>query len=791
MCSLDSPRFVSLTLLLFSLFVRMGIQAQVATGTWQDQMNLSRCVDVAVSVELGLALVAVETGVFAMTLDGQGQPTGEIQRFGKAQGLSRADVSRVALSHDPAYAIVSFSQGTFDLIRIDVDGTLTDVVPVNDLADAGLVGNKEPHRLVVEGHRLLVCTDLGVIEYDLEAVEVRDTWKLQSGEMDLSIRSVGLRGERWWVATQSGLWSAPVGSAFPGNPATWTLSGLDGADLVDLVVTGAGDLLSIEQREGPDAVWRLGEAGSVEEVSVGFEEEWVRLAVDGNHVWASTSFGVVQWNPDGSAGPLRVQVGNVFLQPRGLAGHPGGLWLANAHSGVLRIDQDGEAFVGPFAPNGPRSNDCVRMDAWNDRLWLAAGGIDGAGVPLYRQEGFSGRKGSWWRTIAPPDGEAGGAGVQDVMDVSIHPLTPELATFGSLEEGLVDIRETEVEAYWNPSNSPLDWNANWQEPRCAVPALDYDRLGNLWLINEGTETPLHLRDAEGGWHVFELEGLDASTRFWKLLATQADQVWMVLGSGEGVAVLSTGGTPSDPSDDDFRILGQGDGGLPSGFVYAVEEDLDGEIWLGTLQGPAVFYQPSGLFGPDPIDAQQILIEQDGNYQLLLETEIVQDIALDGGNRKWLATINSGVFLVSPDGREQVAHFTAENSPLPTDEVYDITIDQSNGTVYFATPNGLTSFSGTATNFVSELGGEDLSVFPNPWRPEYPPTVTIDGLAFGSEVHIVDAAGRRVRRLDSAGGRAVWDTYDDEGRPVPEGVYFALAGEAVGKSGGSGKMVILR
>ena len=245
-------------------------------------------------------------------------------------------------------------------------------------------------------------------------------------------------------------------------------------------------------------------------------------------------------------------------------------------------------------------NDCVRMDAWNDRIWLAAGGIDGAGVPLYRQEGFSGRKGSWWRTIAPPSGEAGGAGVQDVMDVSIHPLTPELATFGSLEEGLIDIRETEVEAYWNPSNSPLEWNANWQDPRCAVPALDYDRLGNLWLINEGTETPLHLRDAEGGWHVFELEGLDASTRFWKVLATQADQVWMVLGAGEGVAVLSTGGTPSDPSDDDFRILGQGDGGLPSGFVYAVEEDLDGEIWLGTLQGPAVFYQPSGLFGPTPL-----------------------------------------------------------------------------------------------------------------------------------------------------------------------------------------------
>ena len=124
---------------------------------------------------------------------------------------------------------------------------------------------------------------------------------------------------------------------------------------------------------------------------------------------------------------------------------------------------------------------------------------------------------------------------------------------------------------------------------------------------------------------------------------------MALGEGRGVAVMATAGTPGVASDDDFRILGQGEGegGLPSSFVYALEEDLDGEVWVGTLQGPAVFYQPSGLFGTDPIDAQQILIEQDGNFQFLLETETVWDIALDGGNRKWLATVNSGVFLLSP------------------------------------------------------------------------------------------------------------------------------------------------
>ena len=139
----------------------------------------------------------------------------------------------------------------------------------------------------------------------------------------------------------------------------------------------------------------------------------------------------------------------------------------------------------------------------------------------------------------------------------------------------------------------------------------------------------------------------------------------------------------------------------------------------------------------------------------------------------------------------MAHFTVDNSPLLSNEVYDIAIDQESGLVYFATPQGLTSYRGEATNFTAELDGGGLRIFPNPWRPEFTPMVTIDGLAFGSEVHIMNAGGERVKKLESAGGRAVWDTTNDLGQPVPEGVYFMLAGEDAGKTGASGKMVILR
>lgn len=784
-------KFTLLLLVFMAPFAR--VPAQIETGTWLDHPNFSQCVDVAASAELGVVLVAAETAVFTIALDAGGAPTGEIQRFGRAQGLSRADIAAVALAPELRLAIVAYSEGTFDLISIDADGLLSGVFPVSDLSSSNVQGSKQPHRLVVDGESLMLCLEFGVVDYDLGAQEVRDTWRLEFGGIPLSVRSVVRRGDQWWAATSFGLWVAPVDSPFPGNPATWVLSGFAGADLVDLIPVGAEEMAVIERLEGPDAVWRMSSSQEWVNLSMNWEKEWKRLASEDGRLWATTQLGVVQWEPDGTVGTERTTIGEVSLQPTGMAVTAGGVWIANGLFGTLRFDAEGDGVYGPYVPNGPRKNDSYRLDAWNDRLWVASGGVDAGGVPLYRRDGFYGQKGLWWRNIVPPPGEVGSNGVQDPMDVSIHPITPEVAVFGCLEEGLVQIVDWGISSYFNPDNSPLEWNSNWSTNRCSVSALDYDRQGNLWMANEGCEHPLKMLDATGEWHVFELEGLNASTRFLRLLATQGGQVWMALGSGGGVAVMSTEGTPTNASDDDFRILsqGEGQGGLPSPFVTGLEEDLDGEVWVGTLQGPAVFYQPASVFDSDPLDAQQILIEQDGNFQYLLETETVLDIALDGGNRKWLATVNNGVFLLSPDGREQVEHFTAENSPLPSNEVYDVAIDQASGMVYFATPNGISSYRGSATNFVSEMGDSPLTIFPNPLRPEDAPFITIDGLAFGSEVHIVNASGRRVRRVESAGGRAVWDTLDDLGRPVPEGVYFALAGEAANKSGGSGKMVILR
>ena len=71
------------------------------------------------------------------------------------------------------------------------------------------------------------------------------------------------------------------------------------------------------------------------------------------------------------------------------------------------------------------------------------------------------------------------------------------------------------------------------------------------------------------------------------------------------------------------------------------------------------------------------------------------IAVDGANRKWVGTAKAGVFLFSDDGLETIHHFTTDNSPLLSDNIFEIAIDGKNGTVYFGTEKGLISYKSTA------------------------------------------------------------------------------------------------
>jgi hypothetical protein len=173
---------------------------------------------------------------------------------------------------------------------------------------------------------------------------------------------------------------------------------------------------------------------------------------------------------------------------------------------------------------------------------------------------------------------------------------------------------------------------------------------------------------------------------------------------------------------------------------------------------------------------------------LLRTENINAIAVDGGNRKWVGT-NNGLFLVSKDGEAILEHYTTDNSPIYSNIIYDIAIDNLTGEIFVATLYGVISLRGTATQAAETC--KEVQVFPNPVFTDYQGTIAISGLAAESTVKITTISGLLVREITSEGGTATWDGYDIKGQKVATGIYLALSAQKDGKNTCVGKFAVIQ
>jgi hypothetical protein len=240
----------------------------------------------------------------------------------------------------------------------------------------------------------------------------------------------------------------------------------------------------------------------------------------------------------------------------------------------------------------------------------------------------------------------------------------------------------------------------------------------------------------------------------------------------------------------MKVLGAGagNGNLHTNFINCIAVDKQNEIWVGTSEGITIFYNPSEVFtGNTSGDATQPLVNLGGYYEQLLRNDIVNTIAVDGANRKWVGT-NSGAFLISADGTEQLLYFNADNSPLISNTVLNIEIDGITGDVYFGTDKGIIAYRYTATEGVAEIS--NVKVFPNPVREDYTGNIAISGLTANAEVRITDMAGRTIWQTIAMGGQAIWDGNGYDGGRASTGVYLVYASNEDGTQTAVAKILFI-
>ena len=317
-----------------------------------------------------------------------------------------------------------------------------------------------------------------------------------------------------------------------------------------------------------------------------------------------------------------------------------------------------------------------------------------------------------------------------------------------------------------------------------------DRNRYLWITQTEVPGSIKVLKPDGTWIVNPVT-VDAPD-MGDIIIARNGYKWIILPRGYGLFVLDDNNTPGNFNDDRSKkmLVEDGEGKIIS-VVYSLAEDLDGNIWVGTDQGPLIYYNPDRIFDTD-FKATRIKIPRNdgtGLADYLLGTEAITSIAVDGANRKWLGTSGSGAYLVSSDGMKTLKNFNEQNSPILSNSVISLAVDNVTGEVWFGTSKGIQSYRGDAT-----AGGETFTkvyAFPNPVREDYTGNVTITGLVRNTQIRITDISGNLVYQTVSDGGQATWDLHTYNRRRVTTGVYLIFCASEDGSQSCVTKMLVIR
>ena len=338
------------------------------------------------------------------------------------------------------------------------------------------------------------------------------------------------------------------------------------------------------------------------------------------------------------------------------------------------------------------------------------------------------------------------------------------------------------------ANSPLQTIIPGK-PYVRICGLAMDKSMNLWITQSEVTGSIKMLKPDGTWIVNPLT-IDADD-IGDIIITRNGQKWIILPRGNGLAVFDDNGTPSNFNDDSYikMPVTDSDNNVIS-YVYSLAEDLDGNIWVGTDHGPLIYYNPEKVFDGD-LKAYKIKIPRNdgtGLADIMLGTETITSIAVDGANRKWLGTMSSGAYLLSADGMKELKNLKEENSPLLSNVIASIAVDSKTGDVWLATSKGIISWRGDA--IAGKESFTNVYSFPNPVREDFTGNVTITGLVRDTEIRITDVSGNLVYKTKSDGGMASWNLTTYNGRRVATGVYMVFCASSDGAQSCVTKILVI-
>jgi hypothetical protein len=725
--------------------------AQDFSNSWEGLFSFTTIVDIEESATSVYA--ASENAVFIYDLSSRTFTT-----LTTVNGLSGDEISQIHYSEDKSLLVIGYENGLLQIV--DQDGSVIDVVAIKD-KQVIPPDDKRINEFKESGDLLYIATDFGIAIYNLSRLEFDDTYFIGDNGAQIEILSIEIYQDFLYAATRSsGIRRASIIDPFLIDFMNWSQIN---ASLFSEVTSFNSQLygLSLSRQ-----VFQLGTANfqptatTINAVALDAHSSDVFFTVatanaiqvfDTNFVeiLSLTSLGGLNYN---------------FTQAISLGND---LFIGTETAGMIRVNIQDQTDFEFIVADGPTRNRAFSITVSPDELWVAYGDHDELYNPfplerlgvshLVVEEG--------WTNFEAADV----LNIASISTITINPDNTDEVYLNSMHDGLLEFTDGIATTLYGINNSTLESILPPATDFLRISNSVFDNQGNLWSLANKVDNALNRRTPSGQWTSFDVSEEVASIA--------VDQgITRVVANNNGTIFFGTianGLVGFDPATNQFANLidDVGLGNLVNSYVTTLRLDLNGQLWIGSNQGLRVLFNPNSMFSENPSDARSIIIEDtNGIARELLADEAVTDIEIDGNNNKWIATASSGAFLFSPSGRETLFQFTTDNSPLPTNSVNDIAIDESTGKIYFATDKGIVAFQGERSSKPQE-DLENVRAFPNPVRPGFDGNVTIDGLTDRARVKITDIEGNLVYEAVSQGGSIPWDTRSFSGNKVASGVYF--------------------
>lgn len=769
--------------LLFSFSFSL-VHAQLAMGKWRTHFAYNSVNQIAQSDRKIFGIS--EGALFSVDKEDL-----SVEFYNKQNGLSDNNINRIAYDNQSKQLLIIYKNGNIDLLSSG------GIINIPDLYNKQLGIDKEVYNVFYYQDKAYLSCNFGILVVNIPKAEIADTYYIGLNGAEVKVLNVDIHDGYIYAISSNTLYKGKLSEPNLVNFEFWTtITNLPGSGELKKIASFAGKLYLIRGTkmyvQGENNTW----SDFKPELSIRnflVSNNRFILFENGSKIYTLSPTLELSY------------IDNLGEYPDAAYDTNGTYWLAGNAAGIVSYKQNegSQPTTNTYKPLGPATNIPWNMTFSGSKLFVVQGGRKGAQysrpgyVMMYENEN--------WTNIDPqPISAITKQNVLDFMNVAVDPTDNSHFYVTSYGNGLFEFKNNNFTTWYNYTNSTIE-NIVPTVPYdyMRLDGAVYDKDGNLFMVNTGTEAAIKILMKDGKWEQLAYPGARQTTMGRLTISNQnPNQKWVYsVRSTTGLLVFDDNGTIADQKDDQsvfktaFQYTETDNGqtklmSVTPGFISTLVQDLNGVIWVGTDAGPFLFQNLSKIYDPEYTCSRVKIPRNDGTGRAdyLLQNENIRSIAIDGANRKWLGTENSGVYLMSENGQQTIEHFTTENSPLLSNDVISIAIHPITGEVYFGTGNGIVSYQSNAVDGEQEY--TNVHAYPNPVREGYKGIITITGLMKDSQVKITDLNGNLVCETVSNGGIATWDGKDVHGRKVSTGIYLAICVSSDGGKSTITKIMII-